>query len=316
MDIVMVLKKVPHYRVNVSPALPRPEVTDLLGITYRRMPLLAIGNDVYCDTSLIVPVLERRFPAAAGYGTLFPKNKHTGHDDSVLVRLFAQYYAETSFVPLSIGVRPWETFPAAVVKDRSLLLGRTVDPQWFIARRPVFRSRFASHLALIEEQLQDGREWLFHTGRPSLADVSIYFFFNWIKKYPAAQGLVDPLQFPRTAKWLERLSQHIESKRQEQRSPTVVTGDQAANMITSSSPEPLDVVGFDTAEAGQLGLKQGDTVQIAPIDYGTKYPTSGELVAFSKLEMVIRVKGSRGTLHCHFPRLGYSVKPAAASAKL
>lgn len=34
-----------------------------MGITYRRIPLLAIGNDVYCDTHLILRELERRFPA-------------------------------------------------------------------------------------------------------------------------------------------------------------------------------------------------------------------------------------------------------------
>ena len=40
--------------------LPRPEVMDMLGIKYRRIPILAIGNDVYCDTSLIASALERR----------------------------------------------------------------------------------------------------------------------------------------------------------------------------------------------------------------------------------------------------------------
>lgn len=43
------------------PILPRPDLS-LLGITYRRIPLLAIGNDIYCDTYLILRELERRFP--------------------------------------------------------------------------------------------------------------------------------------------------------------------------------------------------------------------------------------------------------------
>ncbi|PPQ94960.1 hypothetical protein CVT25_003932 [Psilocybe cyanescens] len=50
-DSVLTLKRIPHERVNVSPMLPRPEITDQLGITYRRIPILSIGNDVYCDTS-------------------------------------------------------------------------------------------------------------------------------------------------------------------------------------------------------------------------------------------------------------------------
>lgn len=43
------------------PILPRPDLASL-GIKYRRIPLLSIGNDVYCDTYLILRELERRFP--------------------------------------------------------------------------------------------------------------------------------------------------------------------------------------------------------------------------------------------------------------
>ena len=43
-------------RVDVSPVLPRKEL-EALGITYRRIPLLAVGKDVYCDSSLIIDVV-------------------------------------------------------------------------------------------------------------------------------------------------------------------------------------------------------------------------------------------------------------------
>jgi hypothetical protein len=33
---------------------------------------------------------------------------------------------------------------------------------------------------LINNQLVDGREWLFDTEGPSLADISVYFMFAWI----------------------------------------------------------------------------------------------------------------------------------------
>lgn len=44
--------------------LPRPDL-EALGITYRRIPIMAIGRDVYCDSSLIIDVLEERFPDKA-----------------------------------------------------------------------------------------------------------------------------------------------------------------------------------------------------------------------------------------------------------
>ena len=65
-ESALLLKGVPHHyvdvcivcflcnshftHVQVAPLLPRPEITDVLGIAYRRLPILAIGRDVYCDS--------------------------------------------------------------------------------------------------------------------------------------------------------------------------------------------------------------------------------------------------------------------------
>lgn len=98
--------------------LPRPELSELLGISYRRIPVLAIGNDVYCDTSLIAYALERRFPASAGHGTLFPKRKGGGTDTG-MIKAFAQSYTDKMVFPLAAGMLPWEKLPEAFLKDRS-----------------------------------------------------------------------------------------------------------------------------------------------------------------------------------------------------
>jgi glutathione S-transferase len=41
--------------------MPRTDLASL-GITYRRIPVLAINGEVFCDTALIIRELERRFP--------------------------------------------------------------------------------------------------------------------------------------------------------------------------------------------------------------------------------------------------------------
>jgi glutathione S-transferase len=52
--------------------LPRPILADL-GITHRRVPILAIGKDVYCDSSSIIDALQhlsdglRRSPSDKAY---------------------------------------------------------------------------------------------------------------------------------------------------------------------------------------------------------------------------------------------------------
>lgn len=54
--------------------------------------------------------------------------------------------------------------------------------------------------SLVEEQLNDGREWLFDTELPSFADISIHFIFNWLKGFHAARPLYDVAALPYTLK--------------------------------------------------------------------------------------------------------------------
>lgn len=87
-------------------------------MSYRRIPVVAIGNDVYCDTGLISNALERRFPSSAGYGTIFPPRKG-GKADTGMIKAFAQSYPEKTLFPLAVALLPWQKFPESFVKDRS-----------------------------------------------------------------------------------------------------------------------------------------------------------------------------------------------------
>jgi glutathione S-transferase len=90
-----------------------------MGITYRRIPILAIGRDVYADTSLIASTLERRYPASAGYGTLFPQRKDSGLSDTGMVKMLVMYYFDRTVFPLAALSMPFQKFPEAFVKDRA-----------------------------------------------------------------------------------------------------------------------------------------------------------------------------------------------------
>jgi len=99
--------------------LPRPELSETMGITYRRIPILAIGRDIYADTSLIVSTLERRYPASAGYGTLFPPRKGGGLSDTGMVKALVMYYFDRTVFPLGALSMPYQRFPETFVKDRA-----------------------------------------------------------------------------------------------------------------------------------------------------------------------------------------------------
>src|SRR2546422_4569969 len=61
------MKRLAWRAVEQPSMMPKPDLVPLTG-GYRRIPVLQIGADVYCDTQLIVRVLERLHPAP----TLYP----------------------------------------------------------------------------------------------------------------------------------------------------------------------------------------------------------------------------------------------------
>ena len=139
----MAFKRIPHLRVEVSlddqwplpraeldlrtrpsntqmpMTLPRPDLADRLGVTYRRIPVLAIGGDVYCDSNLMVSVLERRFPPSAGFGTLFPKRNGGGKADTGLIKALSLSWADRVLGSLGSQMLPYNKFKQDFLDDRS-----------------------------------------------------------------------------------------------------------------------------------------------------------------------------------------------------
>ena len=56
------LKGLPWRSVLAPMVMPKPDLVELTG-GYRRVPVLQIGADVYCDTHVIARVLDRVKPA-------------------------------------------------------------------------------------------------------------------------------------------------------------------------------------------------------------------------------------------------------------
>ncbi|KAF9006419.1 hypothetical protein BDQ17DRAFT_1351698 [Cyathus striatus] len=269
-DNILVLKNIPHYQVVVSPMLPRPEITDLLGINYRRIPILSIGNDVYCDTSLIATTLERKFPSSNGFGTLFPMGKHGRSADTGLIKTFSKFYADNALFPLLVSLLPWDQLPAPFLEDRSALIGGPIDVKAFIANQGKNLSLLSVHLSLVEEQLSDDREWLFDTELPGLADISVHFMLSWAKGFKSTHSVLDAGSFPFTGKWISRLSSFLQSKQDIQHARMKLSGVDAAKVIFSASRES-DPPGFDIVQAEKLGLQQGEDVFVAPEDTGMSF---------------------------------------------
>lgn len=118
--------------------MPRPELSEQLGVTYRKIPVLAIGNDVYCDTAIIASVLERRFPASEGYGTLFPPRIGSDKADTGLSLALMLHWTDKVVFPLAASCLPYAKFDANFIKDRESVSGSfcrstsSYAEQWFV----------------------------------------------------------------------------------------------------------------------------------------------------------------------------------------
>ena len=69
--------------------------------------------------------LERRFPAADGYGTLYPPRKHGKNADTGLIKAFAKFYGDNTLFPLATSLIPWDKLPPTFLKDRGAVSNPT-----------------------------------------------------------------------------------------------------------------------------------------------------------------------------------------------
>jgi glutathione S-transferase len=90
---MLALKQLAHGRVRAPAVMPKPDLVALTG-GYRKIPVLQIGNHVYCDTALIARVLEGLAPSP----TLFP---------TPLAEIVAEWADSTLFeTAVVVGMRP------------------------------------------------------------------------------------------------------------------------------------------------------------------------------------------------------------------
>ena len=148
------------------PVLPRPDVK-ALGIKYRRIPLMSIGRDVYCDTRIILRKLEELFPRGA-IGASQPEHK-------ALQMLLATWTIDSGvfdrasqLIPTSLPIMNDPNF----TKDRQEFSGRSWEKSKIEARRPEALAHIRNTFHFLETTLlSDDREWILKTEKPSLGDI-------------------------------------------------------------------------------------------------------------------------------------------------
>lgn len=281
--------------VDIPRIMPKPDLIALTG-GYRRTPVMQIGADVYCDTALIVRVLERLKPAP----TLYP------YGDTLAIEAMARWADGALFyvtVPIAFqgeGLKYF--FPDASPADHEAFRNdRAAMRQGGTVRRgPLAEStaNFSYLMPRLETQLADGRAHLFGNS-PCVADFATYHPLWPIRAVPAFAGLLQP--YPRVINWIDRMLGIGYGNRK------VMTSAQAIEAAKSSKPAAINsATAYETD-----GIKLGDTVDVMPVDFGLD-PVRGELLDCSAQQIALRRTDPRaGTVVVHFPRFGFQLRRPA-----
>jgi len=280
-------KGVPWWAVEQPTIMPKPDLVPLTG-GYRRIPVLQIGADIYCDSQLIARVLERLHPEP----TIYPGGSEGAcHAFSLWAdRMF--FFATVPVLFELIG----RQVPQAFIDDRTKLMGGRGDFSDLPKQAPMAREHCRASAALIAAQLADGRPFLF--GREfSLADAACYHPVWFLRNFPGAGGLFD--EFPALLAWADRIQGLGHGQRRE------MAPDEALRIARESTPLPAQ-----SADRGEPNhIAPGARVSVTPDDYGFD-PVAGEVVASSAHEIAVRRRDAQlGDVVVHFPRIGFRVAP-------
>lgn len=146
--------------------LPREDI-NALGVKYRRIPIMSIGRDIYCDTRLILQKLEEKFPN----GTLGASQPEQKAIEKLL---------ESWTVDGGMFTRAAQTIPSEMpllkdpkfTKDREDYSGRSWSQQDVKDLQPEGITHVRDGFEFLEKGLlADGRQWILKTEKPSLADI-------------------------------------------------------------------------------------------------------------------------------------------------
>ncbi|RFU25291.1 hypothetical protein B7463_g11047, partial [Scytalidium lignicola] len=290
------------------PILPRPSLA-ALGISYRRIPLLSIGCDIYVDSRLIFEKLEALFPPSSSHPAIAPvlpgPNLAIGRllqiwtiDGGIFNRL-------TQLVPSESPLMKDEKF----TKDREEYSGRRWDKETQDRLRPEALVEMREAFEFVEEQLLgDGREWVLGSGGPTLADIQAAWTFQWITEIPGALSpdVISKELFPKAFAWIARFKVAVRDAAERHGKAKKLEVDEVLKVLSSASfaEEKASV-----EEKDPFKLRKGQEVEVWPIDSGFNQKDRGALVGLNWKEVVIQIKTRDGqSLRLHAPRHGFSIR--------
>ncbi len=288
--VAMGLKQLSWRSVEHSRLPDRPELLAMTG-GYRRIPVLQIGADIFCDTQCILRELERRVPKPSlfpndGAGLPFALSRWTdGPMFNLAVRLAFAQEAQSGSVP------------AELLADRGrLILGPGGDFNNEISNIPHILAQLRGQFGWLEARLNTGRRYILGN-EPGMPDLLSYYLVWFVRgRHPEADSFF--AQFPLINAWAKRVE-------------AIGHGDAAA----MSPAESLEVAQATAIESDTFddpldpqGLKTGTAVTVSALYDSGETPVEGVIHGVDQDTIVlVRHHPACGEVAVHFPRIGYRV---------
>ena len=291
---VLGFKQLAWKSVIIPSISPKPDLVALTG-GYRKTPVLQVGADIYCDTALICDVLEHIQPEPV----LYPPHLKG------VSRVFAQWADSTLFwASMAYNLQPkgaemlFASLPPAAAQ--AFAEDRKAMSAGMVRQRPQdATAAYRSYLRRIAHMVEE-HDFLFGT-EPCVADFAAYHPLWFTRTCVPVMADIFAAT-PAVLEWMDRIEALGQGR---------IEKFSAADAITvAAGAEPMPLL--DDIFQDEHGIALGSQVQIAAESFGTEV-TEGELLAATRTRYTLRRTDPRaGTVHVHFPRIGYVLKKAAA----
>ena len=286
------LKKLTWRSVEQNRLPERPELFAMTG-GYRRIPVMQIGADIYCDTQLILMELDARRPEPSffpggGFGMPFAVSRWTDNE------LFLSAM-KVAFAPAA------DSLPPALVADRTrLYLGPDGDMAKEKADLPHTLSQLRAQLGWIEDRLSGGRAFILGDA-PGMPDLLVWYIYWFVKnRYAEADAFLG--QFQNLTAWAERVAALGHGEHTPMTPQEALDVAKAASPVTPEQSDPLD----------PQGLAPGMAASVEPLTNSGETAVSGVIRLVSRERIALKLENPLcGEVVVHFPRVGYRVTPAA-----
>ena len=266
--------------------MPKPKLIPLTG-GYRRIPVLQLGADIYCDTGIIIRKIDEMVPEPTIYPNAMEAAAHA-------MNLWADrrlFWSTTPVIFEKLGAQ----VPREFIEDLSKMM-QGANFAEITLQAPNARNQLRAFLDLLDRQLN--RTPFLLGNAFSLADAACFHPVWFLRAEPTSFALAQ--KFPNLMRWFERIDAmgYGDAKPMDPDDALAIARDSTPATREQSDPDDPN------------GLRPGMRVAVTPDDYGFD-PVVGKVVASTIYEIAIeREDPALGRIVNHFPKIGFRISAA------